>query len=115
MILEDPNSVIALKHNEEHEIQSIFIQTSAMSRAFQQYSEVLIMDTTYKLCKNKMSLIVFGAIDCFGAGRTSGYALISSEKKESQAFNDCNIGCKEAMAKVPVVVIDKDQSDIAAI
>ena len=114
---EDPSSVVVLKHDENFSIQSIFFQTSFMRNAFLNYPELLVMDTTYSLCNNDMPLIVFEVIDCFGAGRVAGYALISSEKKEtvSEALGVLQVGCQESMSKVNVVMIDRDQSEIAAV
>ena len=62
---------------------NLVIQTSFTRNAFTHYLEVLIMDTTYRLCENDMPLIVFEVIDCFDAGRVARYTLISSEKRES--------------------------------
>lgn len=104
---EDPNSIVVITHDPDtFVVESIFFQTSEMRAAHELYPEVLIMDTTYKLTDNKMPLVVFDGIDCYGAGRTLGYALIACEKKEivTQALSHLKIGCPDLTVKVQVVI-----------
>ncbi|KAJ1519023.1 hypothetical protein ONE63_011371 [Megalurothrips usitatus] len=88
-----------------------------MRVALEMYPEVLITDTTYSLCSNNMPLIVYEVVDCFGAGRLAGYAIIISEKKEivTGALEMLTLGFPDMPLKNKVVVIDKDQSEVAAI
>ncbi|XP_034240130.1 uncharacterized protein LOC117644628 [Thrips palmi] len=118
MLEEDPGSVAVINHDADSGvINSIFFQTSSMKKAYSDYPEVLIMDTTYKLCDNDMPLIVFQTIDCYGSSRNAGYAIISSEKKEivSHALSLICRSNNDAFQRLGIVVVDKDQSEIAAI
>ena len=115
---EEPDSTVVIHFDPDTNfIQSVFVQFSGMKEDFEKYPEVLVMDTTYKLCENKMPLIVFDVVDCFGRGRVVGYALIISEKKEivTGALEVLKMGCEKTADKVETVVIDKDQSEIASI
>ncbi|XP_034245761.1 uncharacterized protein LOC117647896 [Thrips palmi] len=115
---DDPHSEVVVTYDPDSFVmQSVFFQTSEMKAAHELYPEVLIMDTTYSLTENNMPLVVFQGIDCYGAGRTVGYALIISEKKEvvTAALDLLNLGFPELNKKVKVVMIDRDQSEIAAI
>ncbi|XP_052129333.1 uncharacterized protein LOC127750830 [Frankliniella occidentalis] len=115
---EDPNSIVVITHDPEtFVVQSVFFQTSEMRAAHELYPEVLIMDTTYQLSENDMPLIVYEGIDCFGSGRILGYALIISEKLPivTASLELLKLGCPDVSEKVQVVLVDKDQSELAAI
>lgn len=115
---DDPNAVVVIHYNEDtNVIQSIFFQTSYMRQSLEDYPELLLMDTTYKLCDNEMPLVVFSVVDCFGKGRIAGYSVIFSENKQivTAALEVLALGCEKLVEKVRVVYIDKAQSEIASI
>lgn len=97
-------------------ISSIFFQTSWMKDAFERYPEVLEIDTTHKLCENNMALTVYEVVDCFGAGRIAGYALLSNESCDvvTESLQVLVKGCSDSSKKTLVVMIDKDPSEINA-
>ncbi|XP_026278919.1 uncharacterized protein LOC113206864 [Frankliniella occidentalis] len=79
---DDPASIVVLSHDPQlYMIQNVFFQTLDMRMSLEKFPEVLVMDTTYKLCDNEMPL-VFSVVDSFGVGRIAGYCLIISKKKE---------------------------------
>ena len=115
---EDPGSVVAIQYDPEtFVIHSVFFQWSEMRDALQKYPEVLIMDTTYKLSDNDMPLVVFEVVDCFGAGRVAGYALIMSESKDivSGALSALKIGMENLTERVESVFVDRAESEIVSI
>lgn len=118
MLEEDPGSNVFLNVDKEtNEVKSIFWQTSAMREAFNTYPEVVEIDTTYNLATNRMPLIVYEVIDCFGKGRIAGYAHISSEHKEivTEALQVLVNGCDCALQLTRVAMVDKDHSEISSI
>lgn len=117
MLEEDPGSNAVIYCNEEtKEILSIFFQTSFMKEAFEIYPELLLVDTTHNLCTNQMPLTVYEVVDCFGAGRIAGYALLSNETADvvTASLDVLVKGCPESAQKSQVVLIDKDPSEIQA-
>jgi len=116
---EDPNHTVCVRYNPDSlEVNSIFFQTGQMKTDHKNFIEVLEMDTTYKLCTNNMPLVVFKVVDYYGSGRTVGFSLISSEKKEivTEALKCLKVGVgEESASKIRTVLIDKDQSEIAAV
>lgn len=101
----------------DKEIAHTFFQTSSMKRAVNNYPEVLGMDTTHKVNKNDMNLVVVQCTDNHGNGRVAAYCLIARETKGNlqatlQIFKDRN---PDAASKVKTVICDKDYKEIGGI
>lgn len=117
LLEEDPGSNVVIHCDPKTKvISSIFFQTSWMKDAFERYPEVLEIDTTHKLCENNMALTVYEVVDCFGAGRIAGYALLSNESCDvvTESLQVLVKGCSDSSKKTLVVMIDKDPSEINA-
>lgn len=117
MLQEDEGSNVVIHCDANtKEIFSVFFQTSWMKEALKRYPEVLEMDTTHKLSDNDMPLTVYEVVDCFGAGRIAGYAILSEESCDvvTESLQVLVEGCPESAAKTRVVMIDKDPSEIKA-
>lgn len=125
MLKDDPGSkyIIGYKdvesgnNQEKKEIAYIYFQTSSMKHSIENFPEVIGMDTTHKLNKNNMNLVVMQCTDNHGNGRVVAYCLIARETKEIlqatlQHFKDVN---PEAAAKVKTILCDKDYKEIGGI
>ena len=96
------------------EIAYVFFQTSSMKSSVSKFPEVMGMDTTHKVNKNDMNLVVMQCIDNHKNGRTAAYGLIARETKEIleatlRHFKDEN---PSAADKVKAVIVDKDYKEI---
>ncbi|XP_034246660.1 uncharacterized protein ZSWIM9-like [Thrips palmi] len=114
----DPDSNIHIGQDNGGNLEFLFFQTSEMKKNMQKYPSVVIMDTTYKINKNQMPVVVFMVMDGNGSGRVGGYAFVANEikitlKKVLEALKK-SLG-EETVEKIKVVVVDKDYSEIGAL
>ncbi|XP_052127882.1 uncharacterized protein LOC113216704 [Frankliniella occidentalis] len=88
-----------------------------MREATAKYSDVLLMDTTHQISDNNMPLVVLEVVDCYGAGRIAGSALVLSETTEvfSTVLGALKEGCSDFLEKIQTVFIDKHPGEIVAI
>ena len=75
-------------------VETIFFQTECMKKMYQEYPEILFIDSTYKINQNRMVLMVMMIMD--GNGE-SGLAALSFLKSESE---DCTRAALESFKKV---------------
>ncbi|XP_052130874.1 uncharacterized protein LOC113218091 isoform X1 [Frankliniella occidentalis] len=95
----------------------IFFQTAEMAKNFQEYPEVVGMDTTYCVNANNMPLVVFRVTDRYGKGKAAGYCIVANEKldimKESvMAFKEAN---SDHIQEVQTILVDKDYNEITVV
>lgn len=114
MLKEDPEGYVDVGYTDQKEIDYLFFQTSEMRRKMDEYPEVLSMDTTYKLNKNNMHLVVMQVVDNHGNGRTVGYCFVRRETKDIikdtvKCLLDSN---PDAVKKTQTVIVDKDYKEI---
>ncbi|XP_052126010.1 zinc finger SWIM domain-containing protein 3-like isoform X2 [Frankliniella occidentalis] len=114
----DPTSTIHLGQDDKRLLEFLFFQTSSMKNTLRKYPTLVIVDTTYKVNKNQMPVVVFMAMDGQGSGRVVGYAFVHNELKTTlHKVLDClkaSMG-EETTDKIKVFVVDKDYSEIGAI
>ncbi|XP_034248609.1 uncharacterized protein LOC117649731 [Thrips palmi] len=118
LVDEDPGANIHVGQDKEDNMEFLFFQTSEMKENMAKYPSVTIMDTTYKINKNQMPVVVFMVMDGHGAGRVGGYAFVANELKVTlKKVLEClkqSLG-NDTVQKMKVVVVDKDYSEIGAL
>lgn len=113
----DPSAAFHINVNKKDILESIYFQTSNMKKNYNEFPEVLILDTTYKVNQNNLHLTTLMVIDGNGHGQTVGHGLLSSESMISiESFLNWFVGLNsEGVSKTQCVLIDKDFSEIGAI
>lgn len=97
----------------------LLIQTSEMRLALDKFPEVVLMDITYKINKNKMPVSVIEVMNGEGNGDVVAYAFLANEQKVTlaamlEAFMESS-GGREKFKQTECVLVDKDFSEIGAI
>lgn len=117
MLQTDKGSYSCVGYGEDNIIDYMFFQTSEMRENFRKYPEFIGMDTTYKLNKNNMHLVVIQAIDNNKHGRVVGYCFLRREtgdilEETLEILRDAN---PEACDKIQTIIVDKDYKEINGI
>ncbi|XP_052123530.1 uncharacterized protein LOC113213580, partial [Frankliniella occidentalis] len=115
----DPNAVSHIEFDPvSKEVIFILLQTSEMREMLKQFPEVILMDITYKINKNRMPVSVVEVMDEEGLGQVVAYIFLANELKETltsalMCFADAS--GKEILDQTNCVVVDKDFSEIGAV
>lgn len=72
-------AVVKVLHNEQQELEAIYIQDCRMKTFFENYPDLLMFDGTYKLNDRRMPLIVLLIIDGNGESQIVGFFIVKSE------------------------------------
>lgn len=120
LVAQDPGACAHLEYDRESKAcDFILIQTSAMRAAVQKFPEVLLMDSTYKINKNEMPVVVIQVMDGEGVGQTVAYGIVARETKQNLSnlllhFVEVS-GGEVVVEKTQCAVVDKDFAEIGAI
>lgn len=98
------------------ELMALYVGTREMHKAFEGYTEALILDASYRTNKHRMPLFVFMVEDGAGASHVVAYAFVASEQEhvvtklpQSFAYENSKTACTN------VVIVDKDFTEISSI
>ncbi|XP_052123901.1 uncharacterized protein LOC113205304 isoform X1 [Frankliniella occidentalis] len=114
----DPGAFIYIGKDKDNNLEYLFIQTSAQRKVMEDFGEVLLLDHTYKINRNRMPVTVLMAMDGHGDGRAVGYAFIANEKSSTigEVLSAFKTSITSAVAdRIQTVVVDKDYSEVKAI
>ena len=98
---------------EEKEIETIFFQTEEMREIYEEYPEMIFVDSTYKINQNRMALMVIMIVDGNGESGCVGLAFLrtESEKCTKSALESLTKCCPCSHEKTQLVMADKDMGN----
>jgi len=86
---------------ENAEIETIFFQTQQMRVTYEEYPELIFVDSTYKINQNRMALMVMMVVDGNGESGCIGLAFLRSESERctKAALESSNNAARTHMKK----------------
>ena len=110
LIQNDPGADVNIVRDDDGFTSVIFIQTSDMKATFKKYGELLFLDSTYKINKNKMPVYNFMNPDSNNKGKICAHAIVMNESSENVENLLTIFSANNDTKTVRSVVIDKDFS-----
>jgi len=96
----------------ENDLQCIFIQTDRMKNWYQQYPEVLHIDSTFSINLEKFQLFSILAQDNNLRGVRVAYCFMNTDTKENLNFFYASFSKHNNVTKTNAIIIDKDLTNI---
>ena len=112
-----PDNEGRLLNNEEGIIDCIYVQTHIMKRNYQEFPELLIMDTTHAVNRTGMLLTTLMVVDGNGKGAVAAHALVKGETKVVmtkflEQFIEFN---SDYIDQTEVIIVDRSSAELGAI
>ena len=112
----EPEAVVQLFTNADGEVTVIYLQTTEMKHAVEDYPEAMMLDATYATNNRKMPLLSVMVVNGHGTGLVAAQALVCNEKRETiLTFLDVYRENNPAAKSAQVFLIDKDFSEFILI
>ena len=74
-------AIVEVFKDDENVMQGIYFQTEMWKKMFSDYSELLMIDATYKLNNLRMSLFILMVMDSNGESEVIALWLVANESK----------------------------------
>ena len=109
---ENPNNSIQMKVNENGNLECLYIQTMQMKSWFQQYSNTIHIDSTFKLNIENYQLYICMVQNINLKGVPVSYCLMATDTKENLDFFYSSMRDHNDLQQTQVIMVDKDLKNI---
>ncbi|CAF3367722.1 unnamed protein product [Rotaria socialis] len=112
ILSEDSNNSIKIKTNENGTLECLYIQTMQMKAWFNKYSNILHLDSTFKVNIENYQLYICLVQNASLKGVPVAYCLMTTGNKDNLQFFYSSISEDNDLTQTEVIMIDKDLTNL---